>query len=53
MGNGGYPRIDLNLGQSLKNKVQHFLDFTFFNFGLGSDLSQVAPFPTIVPIIVP
>ena len=43
MGNGGYPRMDLNPEQNLKK----FLNFVFFLiFVLGSNLSQVAPFPT-------
>ena len=46
MGNGGYPRTDLNVRQNSKNKIQIFLNFTFLNFVLGSNLSQVAPFPT-------
>ena len=44
MGNGGYPRMDLNPEQNLKLKIFKFCFFLIFV--LGSNLSQVAPFPT-------
>ena len=38
---------DLKLGQNLKSKIQIFLNFTLLNFVLGSNLSEVVPFPTV------
>ena len=41
MGSEDYPRTDLNVGQN-----SNLFEFYFLNFVLGSNLSQVAPFPT-------
>ena len=47
MGNGGYPRTDMNQGQNSKSKIQIFFWILLFWFSaLGSNLSQVGPFPT-------
>ena len=46
MGNGGYPRTDLNLVQNSKNKIQIFLDFNFLIFCPRFKSVPIAPFCT-------
>ena len=44
MRNGGFPRTDLNLGQTFK--IQVFLECVFLNFCSSSNLSYAGPFST-------